>query len=178
VQLHVHSRAGHAGEPDPPVACLWQSAGDMNVDQIAALLKDPMLWLILLLAFALGALGALTHRVAQPPTADPSAKRSSWWADSLIGGIAAIAMVYVSNAALTTGMAFVVGSLIAGYAGKAVLDGLEAKTTATIAERDASEKTADLSKLVTTVEDMPADGATVNHAQAIARNLKIKHGLT
>lgn len=150
----------------------------MDVDQIAALLKNPKLWLILLVAFALGALGALTHRVAQKSLpGDPPPKPSAWWADSLIGGMAAIAMVYVSNAALTTGMAFVVGSLIAGYAGKAVLDGLEAKTIATIAERDASVKAVDLGKLATTVEALPADGETVNHAQAIARNLKIKHGL-
>jgi hypothetical protein len=157
----------------------------MKVDEIAALLKDPMLWLILVFAFALGALGALTHRVAQKPlTSDPPTKSNAWWADSLVGGVAAIAMVYVSNAALTTGIAFVVGSLIAGYAGRAVLDGLEAKTVASNAQRDASnaqrdasEKTADLSKLVTTVEELPADGATINHAQAIARILKAKHRL-
>jgi hypothetical protein len=129
--------------------------GSVDLDKLVAILMDGHLWLVLGMAFVCGAVGALIHRGAvvgapgapplDPPGGDGAeprdnatpARRPSRLNDALTGGIAAVAILYVTDP--TTGIALVGGSLVAGYAAKTILDGLEARIVSSIAQRQAAE---------------------------------------
>jgi hypothetical protein len=112
--------------------------------------------------------------------------------DALTGGIAAVAILYITNP--VSGVALIGGSLVAGYAGKVVLAGLEARLTAAIALREAADQEAaarraraDLDRLATRVAAVPAvqvlpDSSTaaegsIADVQRFARELQAKHAL-
>jgi hypothetical protein len=91
-------------------------------------LHSGSLWIGCLIGFGLGVVGALVHALSTDAKLD---KRL--WRGLLAGGVAAVAVLSSTDPA---GIAFVGGSLVAGYAGKAILDGLGAKLTATVAQHD------------------------------------------
>jgi hypothetical protein len=157
----------------------------MDTDKLLSALINLQLWLLLLAAFVLGAIGALAHRASQDPPSEGQ-PRSGWSRDALVGGVAAVAILYVSSP--PTGIALIGGSLVAGYAGKLVLAGLEARVTATIAQREAARNdlTArrarqDLDRLATRITTLSAEpvaqtgGDTVAKVQGYARELQAKH---
>jgi len=113
---------------------------------------------VCLLAFALGAAGGLMHGGDRkppdkrnrsggespqmpdgesPPAPNGESRPANWWRRALIGGVAAVAVLYLTNP--TTGVALIGGSIAAGYAGQAVLAGLEARTIAALARQDAAK---------------------------------------
>lgn len=157
----------------------------VDTDKLLSALINLQLWLLLLAAFALGAIGALAHRASQDPPTDGQ-PRGGWSRDALVGGVAAVAILYVSSP--PTGIALIGGSLVAGYAGKLILAGLEARVTATLAQREAvrndlSARHArqDLDRLATRIATLPAEpaaqaaGDTVAKVQSYARELQAKH---
>jgi hypothetical protein len=111
----------------------------MDPDKLFGLLKNEHLWLVLGVAFVFGAVGALIHRDSNTPSSEttPGARSPSLHADVLTGGIAAMAILYVTDP--LSGVALIGGALVAGYAAKIVLAGLEARVTSVIAQRDASD---------------------------------------
>jgi len=111
----------------------------MDADKLVSSLSDLHLWTIITLGFVLGVIGAGVHVLATAEAGSSNEsldKAKSSLRAVLAGGIAAVAVLWVTNP--TSGIAFVGGSLVAGYAGKAVLDGLAAKLTATVAQREAA----------------------------------------
>ena len=154
----------------------------MNTDTLLSTLIDPKLWLLLGVTFSLGAVGALLHRTAQ----DPPPPGGGQARDALIGAVAAVAILYVTNP--TSGVALIGGSLIAGYAGKLVLAGLEARVTTSLALReaakrdlDAKQARRDLDQLAARVASMSPDpliaaagNGAVADVQRFARDLQTK----
>lgn len=139
----------------------------MDLDRLVAILTDVHLWLVLGVAFACGAIGAVIHRGAATDSAAPasgSSRAKRWGADVASGGIAAVAVLYITNP--TTGTALVGGSLVAGYAAKTVLAGLEARLTASIAQRQATESRRDAEAARLEAAD------SKRHAEVAARNLE------
>lgn len=119
----------------------------------AANLLATMTWqlgVVCVLTFALGSLGGLLHGVGTSGTAAaaapgpgpttppaPSALRRA-----LVGGVAAVAVLYITDP--HSGVALIGGSVVAGYAGHAILAGLEARAVAALAQADAAQKGQDL----------------------------------
>lgn len=164
----------------------------MEIDKLLSGMINLQLWLVLAAAFALGMIGALTHRWTQdPPPSYPAGR------DAALGGIAAVAILYVTAPA--SAITFIGGSLVAGYAAKVVLSGLEARLTAAIALRDAADHQLaarrtrdDLGRLAARVAAVPATPESSSTAQSpgqspapsaiadvqrLARELQTKHAL-
>jgi hypothetical protein len=166
----------------------------MDPEKLSASLGNGPLWLVIGAAFGLGALGAVLHRWSSgPDTPQPGALVASPLValvrDGLTGAVASVAILYVT--APTTAIALIGGSLVAGYAGKAVLAGLEARVVASTAKREAAVRTLEanaakrdldiLIDRVAAVPDMsppppPNGGGSAGLAdlQRLARELRIK----
>jgi hypothetical protein len=155
----------------------------MDIDQLISALIDLHLWFVIAAAFGLGAIGALIHRSSQDPPPG-----GGWVRDALTGGVAAVAILYVSKP--TSGIALIGGSLVAGYAGKLVIAGLEARVTTTLALREAADRTVsakqarlDLDRLAAQVSAIPrapsaATGdSAIADVQRFARELQAKHAM-
>jgi hypothetical protein len=156
----------------------------MDIDKLLSALVNLQLWLVLVAAFGLGTIGALLHRASQesPPTGGRVR-------DALTGGVAAVAILYVT--APPSGVALIGGSLVAGYAGKLVLAGLEARVTAILALREAASRDLaarharqDLDQLATRVAAIspapaaaPASDDAIADVQRFARELHAKYTL-
>lgn len=112
----------------------------MDPEKLSALLLDLHLWTVVLASFLLGMLGALLN--AGEPAEPTSQQRSagSKFLDLLAGGVAAVAILYVTDP--KTGVALIGGSLVAGYAGKAVLAALQARVLVAVAKKEAQAATA------------------------------------
>lgn len=96
----------------------------------------------LAIALAVGALGGLTPGRA-PLKADPpvdpeipgaGTRELRPWQRAVVGAVAAAAVLFVAD--ITTPLQLVCGSLVAGYAGNAVLSNLESRLIAMLARRD------------------------------------------
>jgi len=157
----------------------------MDPDKLFGLLENQHLWLVLGVAFVFGAIGALIHRSSAPPPGDPTsaARQPTVRGDILTGGIAAMAILYVTDP--PSGVALIGGSLVAGYAAKTVLAGLEARMTSVLAQRDASEsrREADMTKralenLADNVSALPeavqsvTDDVDLTSVKQLARSVK------
>lgn len=90
-----------------------------------AVLSDGVVALVLI-ALVLGFFGGLARVVKQATEASPP-KLSVWPAigGALVGAVAGVAAFYILTP--TTSLRFISASLIAGYAGPALLDALEAR---------------------------------------------------
>jgi hypothetical protein len=156
----------------------------MDIDKLLSSLVNMQLWLVLAAAFGLGAIGALVHRGSLEPL--PTGGRAR---DALTGGVAAVAILYVTSP--PSGVALIGGSVVAGYAGKLVLAGLEARVTATLALREAASHELaarharqDLDRLAIRVAAIssapaaaPASDDAIADVQRFARELQAKHTL-
>lgn len=123
-----------------------QGRKTMDPNSALDLLGTPQLWIVLAVAFVLGAAGAALHRWSAPNDDNPPLLR-----DILSGGIAAVAILYVTNP--SSGVAFVGGALVAGYAAKAVLAALQARVVAAIATRELAERTREISESRREIDD-------------------------
>jgi hypothetical protein len=159
----------------------------MDPDRLITFLANGHLWLVFGVAFAGGMLGAAIHRwstadaaaATTPPTTPPT-----FGGDILSGGIAAAAMLYVTDP--TTGAALIGGSLVAGFAAKTVMAGLEARITSALAHREAADnkREADVAKrhlenLVGQVSSLPEPeapaqlgGSGLADVKQLARGIK------
>jgi hypothetical protein len=121
------------------------------------LLGEWQLWAVCAVSFALGALGGLLHlgAVKPPPEGDaPPPKPTPWWRHVLVGGAAAVAVLYVATP--ETGIALVGGSIVAGYAGEAILAGLEARARLALAQQEVVETRRDVHEAVDALEEVEA----------------------
>lgn len=118
----------------------------MDITKLWGLIDDWRLWAVCGIAFGLGALGGVIRALtAEPPPDPPPPRRDPRWAAArlfFVGGIAAVAVMYVTLP--ESAMALIGGSLVAGYAGKAILDALEsrAKLAAATARADENRRLA------------------------------------
>jgi hypothetical protein len=103
------------------------------------------------IALLCGMLGGLVPHADSPAQ---SPQRKVQLRQGFVGAIAAAAILFVADPHTPTQL--VSGSLVAGYAGNAVLAGLSARITATLAERDLKE-----------IEE--ATGSLTNEVHAITR---------
>jgi hypothetical protein len=89
-------------------------------------------------ALVVGALGGLVPGRAplktDPPPPGGGTRDLVWWQRTVVGAVAAAAILFVVD--VSTPVQLVCGSLVAGYAGTAVLAGLEARLVAILAQRD------------------------------------------
>jgi len=122
------------------MAFALHSSPRVNAPELVNALHDVNMLLLVALAAVLGVIGAAARATAaavkddrgDPPPPPPKNPRLQV---AVTGAIAAVAVLWLS--APSTAIAFIGGSLVAGYAGKAVLDALEAKVIAGIAQREA-----------------------------------------
>jgi hypothetical protein len=128
------------------------------------------LGVVCVLAFAFGAVGGLLHE----------GKPASEAAMSGVG--AAAAVLYLTNP--KTGVALIGGSVAAGYAGQAILAGLEARAVAMLAEADARAKGQDVREALAAHDTLtsaprgtptPEDEARLALAQAAIDRLQTKY---
>jgi hypothetical protein len=119
------------------------------------LLGEWQLWAVCAVSFALGALGGLLHLGAVKPAPEaetPPPKPTPWWRHVLVGGAAAVAVLYVATP--ETGIALVGGSIVAGYAGEAILAGLESRAKLALAQQEVVETKRDVHEAVEALEDV------------------------
>lgn len=101
----------------------------MDTPALWKLLGDGQLWIICGVGFALGALGGFIQAIGAEP---PIELRKEWWKRVLIGAVAAVAVLYVNEP--ETAIELIGGSLVAGFAGQALLTALEARGRLATAE--------------------------------------------
>lgn len=140
------------------------------------------------LSFVLGGIGGLMHLAGTGETPPPppatgapagtAAPPVRLWIVGirrfLVGGVAAVAILYITDP--KTGIALIGGSIAAGYAGQAVLAGLEARVKAAVAVKDAAETRADLRQLVVdhdTLVEGARGGAKVDDTRVVVAAARI-----
>lgn len=89
-------------------------------------------WLVVGISALFGLLGGLAHKLTSPPD-----DKTSKWVYIVVGGIASISVLYILSP--QDGVKLIALSLAAGYAGKAVLDALEARVKTALAQKDADQ---------------------------------------
>lgn len=95
----------------------------MDTNKLWELIGDARLWGLCAVAFTLGGVGGFIQSVVSLPSAEDF--KRDWWKRVLIGAIAAVAVIYITNPDDAT--EFIGGSLVAGYAGQAILGALETR---------------------------------------------------
>ena len=118
-------------------------------------------WWVVLIAFGIGAFGGLAHYLGGTAPATPAAK-FTWLREMLVGGVAAVAILFVVHPA--TGVTLVSSSLIAGYAGRAIMSALEDKAKAVIAQQaavDAVKRANDATQDIRTLIDASDKAAAI-----------------
>lgn len=114
----------------------------MNIEKLWDLIDNWRLWAVCGIAFGLGAIGGVIRALTTEAPPDPTPLRAI---DAklavarlfFVGGIAAVAVMYVTVP--SSAMALIGGSLVAGYAGKAILDALESRAKLAVANARADE---------------------------------------
>lgn len=149
----------------------------MDPEQLWATLSWQLL-AVCVVTLVLGGAGGLVHLMAsdEAPAPDPRSKRTAAISRFLVGAIAAVATLYLTQP--STGVAFVGGALAAGYAGQAVMAGLEARVKATLSAQDAAQTRADLREVIdqheTIVGGTRDSGKDTAVAAAVQRIAEIK----
>lgn len=137
----------------------------MDTKALWGLVGARHVWIICGIGFGLGALGGLIQALGAAPAVD---FRKEGWKRVLIGAVAAVAVLYVSEP--TTAFELIGGSLVAGFAGQALLGVLEARTLLVQAKQRVVETEAKLERkndeVVDTKKELHAKG---EEARAAAR---------
>lgn len=97
-------------------------------------LKAGQTWAVLGVAFGVGFVGGATHWATRLGTPGDAGPRPPLWAEGLIGAVAAVAILFVLRP--SDGVALMASSLVAGYAGRAVMSALEDKAKAIVAQNE------------------------------------------
>lgn len=123
---------------------------DQTNDTPVAAVADPALWSsftdldtigVLVVAAAFGALGGFVKHITAAPAPEAPVVKYAGAKAALVGLVAAVGALYAltpENGVKLVGMA-----LVAGYAGKALLDALEARLRLATAERKVQTERAD-----------------------------------
>ncbi len=118
------------------------------------LVTEPALWtpigdwrLTCAFGFGLGALGGFIQAIGASPAIAPK----EWWKRVVIGAVAAVAILYVNEPA--TAIELISGSLVAGFAGQALLTALEARVRLEAAEQKVDETQRALAAKVDEVDE-------------------------
>lgn len=106
----------------------------MDTNELWASIENWRLWAVCGTALGLGAIGGAIQAISSLP--DWATARKQLLARMLVGAVAAVAVIYVSDP--KTELAFVGGALVAGYAGQAILGALEARAKLAIAKEVAA----------------------------------------
>ena len=104
---------------------------DINLDVLADSLKNWYTWVVIIIAAVSGIIGGLAHKLTSPLD-----DKTSLWVYAIVGGVASLAVLYILSP--PDGIKLIALSLAAGYAGKAVLDALEARVKTALAQADAA----------------------------------------
>jgi hypothetical protein len=159
-------------------------------------------WYIVLISFGIGAVGGLAHALGDtgsvpviPPTpgapvtpAPPD--KWKWLREVLVGAVAAVAVLFVVRPA--DGVALVSSSLIAGYAGRAIMAALEdkakaiiAQQAAVVAQQRANDATQDVHKLIDAADKAKSAGTVMggqppapSALDGAVEGLKRKYGMS
>jgi len=105
---------------------------EKNAETLIESLLTWQTWLIVGISALFGLLGGLAHKLTSPPD-----DKTSKWVYIVIGGVASLSVLYIFSP--QDGVKLIALSLAAGYAGKAVLDALEARIKTALAQKDADQ---------------------------------------
>ena len=105
---------------------------ETNVKVLADSLINLDTWEVIAAVSGFGILGGYAHKLTSPPD-----DKTSLRVYLIVGGVAALAVLYVLSP--PDGIRLIALSLAAGYAGKAVLDALEARVKIALAQADAAQ---------------------------------------
>ncbi|HUQ01653.1 MAG TPA: hypothetical protein VM261_04120 [Kofleriaceae bacterium] len=117
----------------------------MDTNKLFELIGDGRLWAVCGVAFALGAAGGFIQSLASAASKEELGRE--WWKRLLVGAIAAVAVMYVT--APSTAIELISGSIVAGYAGKALLDSLDARGRLAAAKDQIADTTRERDTAVT-----------------------------
>ena len=147
-------------------------------------LGEWQLWAVIAMAFALGAAGGLIHglsSISSPlpkTTTIPAVEKQLWWRPLLVGGIASVAVLYLTNP--WSGTSLVGGALAAGYAGEAVLSGVAARVEAVVARRESADRMKDLHEMITATDMLKIESRGETAAETAAQrriaSIRAKYG--
>ncbi len=122
---------------------------------VAKLVHDSDTWIVCGISAGMGALGGVAHALVPDPA------KPSWWRRVVLGAIAAVAILWVSRP--DDAVALIASSLVAGYAGEAIMSALEAKSkllaaNAQIADekQQKQQAVADVQRAITALETTTA----------------------
>jgi|GEM_PF-3689535 len=101
---------------------LWSEIGNAHV------------WILCGICFGLGAIGGFIQAIGAEP---PIKLREEWWKRLLVGGVAAVAVLYVTDP--DRSYEIIAGSLVAGFAGQALLAALAARLLLDTAQKRTAE---------------------------------------
>jgi hypothetical protein len=102
----------------------------MDIDKVTVLIDSlfrSSTWVLLIITILCGALGGITHRVTE--NADSKTKMN-YWKNILVGSVAALAVLYILTP--PDAVKLIALSIVAGYAGKSLLDLLQSKLESAI----------------------------------------------
>ena len=102
----------------------------MDTNNIAKIIEDiskSSTWIVLLLTALFGALGGITHKITEDKE---QLSKMGIFANILVGLIAALATLYILPP--TDAVKLIAISIVAGYAGKSLLDLLQSKLEAAV----------------------------------------------
>ena len=117
----------------------------LNIDNFYESFSNLHLYFFFAIVAVAGALGGIAHKLSAAPD-----DKTPWYSYVILGAIAALGVYYILSPVET--IKIVALSLVAGYAGKAVLDALQAKALAAITQQklqaavDVGEKTTDVGR--------------------------------
>lgn len=152
--MQLHARVSASLDPESLIAQLsWQLAATIAM------------------ALALGAIGgSIPRRIGPSKQKDfdetVENTRAARVQRALVGAVAAAAVLFVTD--IATPLQLICGSLVAGYAGNAVMESLEARLVAVLAEREVRATNARLRALDTDARQLAA------HVEALTSPTKVE----
>jgi hypothetical protein len=99
----------------------------MDINNLINEIQNPNLWVTLGIAIISGIIGGWTHKITDSNTNEIKIKTSSY---IVIGIVASIAVLFIKTP--SDPIKLIAFTIIAGYAGKSVLDALKSKLEAAI----------------------------------------------
>ncbi len=116
---------------------------NINIANLIGSIKAWDTWVVILvIVIIVGMLGGLAHKLTSPPTE----QEKPWWNYLVVGTGASIAVLFISVP--TDILRLIAQSLVAGYAGKAILNAMEARVTIAVAKENTKRIKASLKKAV------------------------------
>jgi len=118
-----------------------------------ALLGNFDFWILVVIVGVLGAFGGLSHKL----TESKEESKTGTLSYMVVGAVASLAVLYVFNPA--DSLKLVALSLVAGYAGKSILNAFQSKLEATINETKLNAVRGTLNELSAQLNDVRTRGS-------------------